>query len=112
MKAGSIGHNSVSAACLPVVIRTVPIAAPWAWDNAAMSLSNPARAGANVASSRSPAAVGATLRVVRASRRKPSWPSSRFIVWLKADWVTPSRLAARVKLRSAAIAAKMARSPS
>jgi hypothetical protein len=34
------------------------------------------------------------------------------MVWLNADWVTPSRLAARVKLRSEAIAAKTARSPS
>ena len=45
MKAGSIGHSTVSAACLPVVIRTVPIAAPRAWDSASISSSNPASAG-------------------------------------------------------------------
>lgn len=42
--------------------------------------------------------------------RKPRWHYKDFIVRLNADCVTPSRLAARVKLRSKAIAAKMARS--
>ena len=42
------------------------------------------------ASSRSPASVGATLRVVRASRRSPSRASRARSVWLSADCETPS----------------------
>ena len=51
-------------------------------------------------SSRSPASVGATLRVVRVSSRRPSRASSALMVWLSADCETPSLAAARVKLRS------------
>src|SRR5690606_33350508 len=43
-----------------------------------------------------------TLRVVRVSRRMSSRSSSPRIVWLNADWVTPSTFAARVKLPSRA----------
>jgi hypothetical protein len=42
-------------------------------------------AGLNVPSSLSPASVGATLLVVRVSRRTPIRASSRRIVWLSAD---------------------------
>ena len=45
-------------------------------------------------SSRSPASVGATLRVVRVSRRRPSRSSKPRIVWLSADCETPSLAAA------------------
>ena len=50
-----MGHSNVSAACLPVVVRTVPIGTPRAWESASISLSNPAGAGKRVASRRSPA---------------------------------------------------------
>ena len=60
--------------------------------------------------SRSPAAVGETLRVVRGSRRICSRSSSARTVWLSADWVTPSAAAARVKLPSRATVTKASRS--
>src|SRR5207249_8263115 len=50
----------------------------------------------------SPACVGATLRVVRASRRTPNRSSNPRIAWLTAEVDTPRRFAARVKLRSSA----------
>jgi hypothetical protein len=58
---------------------------------------------------RSPASVGDTLRVVRVSRRSPMRSSSWRIDWLSADCETPSLAAARVKLRSRATMAKVAR---
>jgi hypothetical protein len=63
-----------------------------------------------VATSFSPASVGATLRVVRVSNRTPKRSSSARIVWLRAEGDTPSCAAARVKLRSRATARKAARS--
>src|SRR5438105_4205682 len=61
-------------------------------------------AGRRRAMSCSPASVGATLRVVRASRCTPNRSSSPRIAWLSAEGVTPRRVAARVKLRSSATA--------
>src|SRR5207244_10963574 len=61
-------------------------------------------AGRRRARSCSPASVGATLRVVRASRCTPNRSSSPRIAWLSAEGDTPSRFAARVKLRSSATA--------
>src|SRR5437879_6934510 len=61
-------------------------------------------AGRSRATSCAPASVGATLRVVRASKRTPKRPSSSRIAWDTAEGVTPRRLAARVKLRSSATA--------
>src|SRR2546421_2191627 len=61
-------------------------------------------AGRKRAMSFSPASVGATLRVVRASRCTPNRSSSPRIAWLSAEGVTPRRVAARVKLRSSATA--------
>ncbi len=58
----------------------------------------------------SPASVGVTLRVVRVSSRTPSLVSNPRSVWLRAEGETPSRAAARVKLRSRATATKAARS--
>jgi hypothetical protein len=52
------------------------------------------------------ASVSATLRVVRASRRRPSRSSSARTEWLSADCETPSCAAARVKERSRATVAK------
>lgn len=60
-----------------------------------------------VCNSRSPASVGATLRVDRVSRRSPSLASRLRIVWLSADCETPSCAAALVKLRAFATAAKV-----
>jgi hypothetical protein len=51
-----------------------------------------------------PASVGATLRVVCANRRTPICSSSPRIARLRAEGDTPSRRAARVKLRSSATA--------
>src|SRR5688572_27552696 len=61
-----------------------------------------ARAGRKRVRSCSPASVGATLRVVRNSKRTPSLSSSARMEWLIAEGETPSRFAARVKLRSSA----------
>lgn len=59
---------------------------------------------------RSPASVGATLRVVRMSSRIPIRASSRLMVWLRVDWAIPSFAAALVKLRSSATARNHRRS--
>jgi hypothetical protein len=48
-------------------------------------------AGRSRARSRCPASVGATVRVVRASRRTPSRSSRPRIEWLTAEVLTPSR---------------------
>ena len=57
----------------------------------------------------SPASVGATLRVVRSSRRTPIRSSRPRTAWLSADGDTASRFAARVKLRSSATVRNAAR---
>src|SRR6266576_366667 len=72
----------------PVITSTAPRMSPSAGRRRAMSCS--------------PAGVGATLRVVRASRRTPNRSSSPRIAWLSAEVDTPRRFAARVKLRSSA----------
>jgi hypothetical protein len=69
-------------------------------------------AGRSVRNSRSPAAVGATLRVVRVNRRTPSRVSRRRMVWLSEDCDVQSFAAARVKLCSSATARKALRSTS
>ena len=71
---------------------------------------NLAQRGRSVLKSCSPAGVGITLRVVRVSRRSFRRSSSRRTDWLKADCDFPSLVAARVKLRASATAAKIARS--
>ena len=77
---------------------------------AASSASISSKRGAIVRRRRSPASVGATLRVVRVKSRIPS-RSSRFrTVWLSADGETRSFAAARVKLRSRATAPNATRS--
>jgi hypothetical protein len=68
-------------------------------------------AGLSRARRRSPACVVETLRVLRASNCTPSFSSSRRIVWLRAEGETPSRAAARVKLRSSATTANAAKLP-
>src|SRR5438445_3905905 len=60
----------------------------------------PAERGTSDWLSRSPASVGATLRVVRVKSRTPSRASSCLMVWLSVDCDVPSSAAAFVKLRS------------
>ena len=69
-------------------------------------------AGPSARSSRSPASVGATRRVVRVRSRTPSRVSRRRTVWLSADCEVLSFAAARVKLCSSATTAKAFRSTS
>jgi hypothetical protein len=65
---------------------------------------------ADVFEADAPAAVGATLRVVRVKSRTPRRASSSRMVWLSADCDTPSFAAAFVKLRSRPTATKANRS--
>src|SRR6202521_1170699 len=67
-------------------------------------------AGARRCNILSPASVGATLRVVRFSRRTPSRSSRSRMRWLKLDADMRSSTAARRKLRWRATATKAARS--
>ncbi|MNX69397.1 hypothetical protein D3C86_1006140 [compost metagenome] len=71
---------------------------------AAISASISVMRGAMVCSSRSPATVVATLRVVRVRRRMPMRASNCLMAWLSVDCATPRRAAALVKLRSSATA--------
>jgi hypothetical protein len=66
----------VWAACSPAVMRIVPAGLSRSSLSAANSASISSNRGPMVRSSRSPASVGATLRVVRVSSRKPSRSSS------------------------------------
>src|SRR5580658_11017039 len=68
------------------------------------------RVGPRRANNRSPASVGATLRVVRLSRRTPRLRSSVRITWLSDEADRPSSSAAFLKLRWAETAAKAFRS--
>ena len=61
-------------------------------------------------SSRVPASVGETLRVVRCNRRMPRVFSSPIKVWLRVERESPNSSAALRKLRWWAIAAKASRS--
>src|SRR5438552_376287 len=99
----SFGASTIVAASGDTTKRTSPAGwsrSPDTWSRAPRM--SP-RAGRRREISCSPASVGATLRVVLASRRTPICSSSR-IAWLRAEVDTPSRLAARVKLRSSATA--------
>src|SRR6202030_4275631 len=57
-----------------------------------------------------PASVGATLRVVRLSKRTPRLRSSVLMTWLSDEGDSPSSSAAFLKLRCLATAAKGFRS--
>src|SRR5438128_5511362 len=74
----------------PVIRSTAPRMSPSAGRRRVMSCS--------------PAGVGETLRVERASRCTPNRSPSPRIAWLSAEVDTPRRFAARVKLRSSATA--------
>jgi hypothetical protein len=92
------------------VIRMVPAGLSRSALSAANSASISAKRGPRERSRRSPASVGATLRVVRISSRRPSRASRPRMVWLSAGCDTPSWAAARVKLRSRATARNAAKS--
>ena len=72
------------------VIRIVPAGLSRSSLSAASPPRSPRTAGATRRSSRSPASVGETLRVVRVRRRTPSRASRPRMVWLSADCETPS----------------------
>ena len=109
-KPGSAGHSTEVAACLKVVMRTVPAGLSRISLKAVSSALMSSKAGRKVFNSRSPASVALTFRVVRASNRKPRRSSSTFIAWLKAEGDIPSFDAARVKLISSATTTKAAKS--
>jgi hypothetical protein len=81
-----------------------------------MALSEPSsasiscRRGAMALSSRAPASVVDTLRVVRVRRRMPSRASRASIAWLNPERDKPSCAAAFVKLRSRATTTNACRS--
>src|SRR5438093_2517370 len=105
----SFGASTIVAASGDTTKRTRPAGwsrSPDTWSSAPRM--SP-RAGRRRAMSCSPPSVGATLRVVLASRRTPICSSSPRIAWLRAEGDTPSRFAARVKLRSSATARKAER---
>jgi hypothetical protein len=104
------GHSTALAACSPAVMRIVPDGVSRNALSAVSSVPISSKRGSTVRSNRSPASVGATLRVVRFSSRSPNRVSSPLIVWLSADCETPSWAAARVKLRAFATAKKARRS--
>src|SRR5436190_433674 len=100
----SFGASTIVAASGDTTKRTRPAGCSRSPDTWASAPRMSPRAGRRLAMSCSPASVGATLRVVLASRRTPIRSSSPRTAWLSAEVETPSRFAARVKLRSSATA--------
>ena len=95
---GRTGHSTVCTAYSSAESRIVPAgllrsALIWARPCRISSIAGPISV-----SSRSPASVGDTRRVVRWKSGMSMRSSSARMVWLRADCDTPSRLAARVKL--------------
>jgi hypothetical protein len=100
----------VSEACSTDVMRRLPAGFPRMAVTAANPASIPSKCGPTVWIRRSPASVGATLRVLRVRSRNPSRASRSRMMRLRAGWDTPSCAAARVKLRSLATARRAIRS--
>ena len=100
----------VSIGCSVAVMRTTPAGLSRKSDSAASCAVISSMRGATAWNSASPASVVDTLRVVRVSSRTPTRASRSRMVWLSADCDTPSRVAARVKLRSRATARNTSRS--
>src|SRR5437867_182641 len=100
----SFGASTIVAASGDTTKRTRPAGCSRSPDTWASAPRMSPRAGRRLAMSCSPASVGATLRVVLASRRTPIRSSSPRTAWLSAEVETPIRFAARVKLRSSATA--------
>ena len=94
----------VSIGCSVAVMRTTPAGLSRKSDSATSCAVISSMRGATAWNSASPASVVDTLRVVRVSSRTPTRASRSRMVWLSADCDTPSRVAARVKLRSRATA--------
>src|SRR5579885_1518749 len=92
------GGGTVMRSCPAGVLRKSLTESRTAWKSSSTGLRR--------ARSRSPASVGATLRVVRFSRRTPSFSSSPRMVSLNLERETPSCSAALAKLRCAATSAK------
>ena len=107
----SFGNNTSRAAVPGTTSRIRPAGRSRNCRASASAPSIRSSAGPNSASNALPAAVGATLRVVRASNCSPILFSSPRMAWLSADCDTPNRPAARVKLLSSATTAKAARTP-
>ena len=105
-----MGRSSNSIWSSVQVTRMGPLGLSRSAPSASTSAAICSNRGAMASMSFSPASVGATLRVVRASRRTPSRSSRVRMVWLSADAVMPSLAAALVKLRSRATARKACRS--
>lgn len=91
--AESFGQRIVSIACWPAVIRKLPAGLSLNSLSADNWASIVPSAGARVEKSCSPAAVGATLRVVLVSSRTPSRASRRLMIRLSGDCNVPSRAA-------------------
>ena len=104
------GIRIASAAYSVAVIRIVPAGFSRSSLRAPSSTSISSNLGPIVSSSRSPACVGVTLRVVRFSSLTPNRSSRVWTIWLRVGWLIASRAAARVKLRSLATARKARRS--
>ncbi|MFT3760990.1 MAG: hypothetical protein QM748_19590 [Thauera sp.] len=98
----TFGSKVVLSTWSPQVMRTVPEGLSRNSESTSSSASISSKRCPMACNSRSPAAVGETLRVVRVSRRISSLASRPLMAWLKADCVTPSSAAARVKLPSRA----------
>ena len=96
----NFGQRTEWIAWSPAVIRMVPAGFSRSSLSPSSSASISSNRGPTVLSRRSPAAVGATLRVVRVKSRTPRRASSSRMVWLNADCDMPSFAAAFVKLRS------------
>ena len=87
-------------------MRSVPLVCPAVALASATASSMSRISGAMRPCSCAPAAVGATLRVVRFNSRTPSRASSWRMVWLSADGDSPRCSAARAKLARSTTAAK------
>ena len=94
------------AAMPNVLMRRVPTILPLAAAASATAASISRIIGAMRSWRRDPAAVGATLRVVRLSSSTPSRASSWRMIWLRAEGDRPRWSAARAKLARSTTATK------
>src|SRR5882672_7411762 len=104
MNRGSTGLMTKGTASAGTVIRICPVSSPSRADAALIASSAWLIAGPACSKRRLPAAVSATLRVVRESNVTPSFASSWRTAWLSADGEIPSSDAALAKLRRRATA--------
>lgn len=91
----SCGASTIAAASRDATTRTRPASRLRSSEICSSAPRISPSAGRRLAMSCAPASVGATLRVVRASRRTPTRSSNPRVAWLSADAETPSRFAAR-----------------